>query len=536
MADSSLPPRKLLQSIDRTAILLILLFSLLIGGLLLKGDRTAPRVRSFNWAARQVGAEDQAMVMTFSRPMDQASVEQNLTIEPPLTGKFSWAGRRMAYTLDTPAPYGTSFELKLAKARDRFSRSDDARTQMQPFVSQFQTRDRAFVYLGVEGAEAGRLILANLTQKQQKILTPENLVVMDFKPYPNGDKILFSATERNSQTKGVLDQQLYRVTTGIVPRAPATSILESGNAAADPATGSGNPGEVKLVLDSQTYQNLKFDLSPDGQTIAVQRVKRNDPGDYGLWIIQGEAAPQKVNADPGGNFLIAPDSQSLAMSQGQGMAILPLATEAQTLDFLPKYGIILSFARDGSAAAMVKFNVNPENPTRSLFLVTNQGVERQLLTTDGSILEAVFDPAKRNIYCLYTRRLPGEVYQEEPYIAAIPLPSPGSPDLTQTEAKTDADGAKVPAKDLKRYDLLQLPVQRDIQVSLAPDGLGLLFDQVVASETSPTGSNTIRSREGKAITASQLWFLPLVQDQQGKPVPADPQPLELAGLRPRWLP
>lgn len=528
MADSPLP-RKLLQPIDRTAILLILLFSLLIGGLLLKGDRTAPRIRNFNWADRQVGAEDTAFVMSFSRPMDHASVEQNLTIEPPLTGKYSWAGRRMAYTLDQPAPYGTSFEVKLAKARDRFSRSDDARTQMQPFVSQFQTRDRAFVYLGVEGAEAGRLILANLSQKQQKILTPENLVVMDFKPYPNGDKILFSATERNSQTKGVLDQQLYTVTTGIIPRAPATSLLESGNAPVS-APSSENPGEVKLVLDSQVYQNLKFDLSPDGRTIAVQRVKRDDPGDYGLWIIQGEAAPQKVNADPGGNFLIAPDSQSLAMSQGQGMAILPLATDAQTLDFLPKYGVILSFARDGSAAAMVKFNVNPENPTRSLFLVTNQGVERQLLTTDGSILEAVFDPTKRTIYCLYTRRMPGEVYQEEPYIAAIPLPGPA--DVAQTQT---ADGAKSPAKDVERYDLLQLPVQRDIQVSLAPDGLGLLFDQVVA-EAKPAAGSAIRSREGKVITASQLWFLPLVQDKQDKPAPADPQPLELAGLRPRWLP
>jgi hypothetical protein len=533
MADSSSPRPKLLQTIDRTAILLILVLSLSIGGLLLKGDRTAPRIRSFNWADRQVGAEDMAFVMAFSRPMEHTSVEQNLTITPPLSGKFSWAGRRMAYTLDTPAPYGTAFEVKLAKARDRFSRSDDARTEMQPFVSQFQTRDRAFVYLGVEGDEAGRLILANLTQKQQKILTPDNLVVMNFEPYPNGDKILFAATERNSQAKGLLDQQLYTVTTGIVPQTPATSILEPDKAAASPAA-SEKPGEVKLVLDSQVYQNLKFDLSPDGQTIAVQRVKRDDPGDYGLWIIQGEASPQKVNADPGGNFLIAPDSQSLAMSQGQGMAILPLATEAQTLDFLPKYGVILSFARDGSAAAMVKFNVNPENPTRSLFLVTNQGVERQLLTTDGSILEAIFDPTKRNLYCLYTRRLPGEVYQEEPYIAAIPLRNATA--ASPEPAQTDAEGAKVPAKDLERYDLLQLPVQRDIQVSLAPDGLGLLFDQVEASETKQAEPNRIRSREGKAITASQLWFLPLLQDPQGNPVPADPQPLKLAGLRPRWLP
>lgn len=510
MANLTAKSSKFFQPLDRTAIVLILVLSLLIGGLLLKGDRTAAKVRSFSWQDRQVGAEDTAFILAFNRPMDQASVEQNLQINPPLPGKFSWAGRRMAYTLDAPAPYGKSFELTLENARDRFSDADDPRTQMQPFSGQFRTRDRAFVYLGVAGEEAGRLILANLTQQKHQILTPENLVVMDFKPYPDGDRILFSATERTTQTKGILDQQLYTVTTGIEVQSPATSLL--GAPPPDTTAKQGRPaGEVELVLDSKDYQNLKFDLSPDGQTIAIQRVKRNDPGDYGLWIIKADAKPEKVNADQGGNFLIAPDSQSLAMSQGQGMAILPLAQEAQALDFLPKYGVVLSFARDGSAAAMVKFNVDPKNPTRSLFLVTNQGTEKEILNTDGSILEAAFDPTKTNLYCLYTKRLPGDVYEEEPYLAAINL------------------------KTYQIIDLLRLPIQRDIQISLAPDGVGILFDQVVTDgNKNPNGA--IRSRDGRAITAGQLWLLPLLQDDQGQAVPADPEGLDIAGLRPRWLP
>ncbi len=498
------------QPIDRAAIVLVLMLSLTIGGLLVKGDRASARVRDFNWQNRQVGAEDTALILTFSRPMDHASVEQNLQIAPALPGKFSWAGRRMAYTLDTPAPYGKNFELKLEKARDRFSRPDDERTQVQPFVGQFRTRDRAFAYLGVEGEEAGRLILANLTRQEQKILTPADLVVMDFKPYPEGDRILFSATPRSNQTRGILEQQLYTVTTGIPMQPPATGWGEPQ------VTPENRPaGEIELLLDSKEYQNLKFDLSPDGKTIAVQRVNRNDPGDYGLWIVKSGEAPKKVNTEPGGNFLIAPDSQSLAMSQGQGMAILPLATEAPTLDFLPKYGVALSFAKDGSAAAMVKFNVDPQNPTRSLFLVTNQGIEKELLNTDGSILEGIFDAAKQNLYCLYTKRLPGEVYVEEPYLAAINLST-----------------AKI-------TDLLRLPIQRDLQISLAPDNVGILFDQVASDDTVAPNTNSqsaIRSKEGKVITSSQLWLLPLLQNEQGMPVSSDPQPLEISGLRPRWLP
>jgi hypothetical protein len=201
---------KPVQPIDRTALILMIVLSVVIGFFLLKGDRAMAKVREFSWQDRQVGAEDSAFILTFSRPMDHVSVEENLQIDPPLFGKFSWAGRRMAYTLETPAPYGQTFEVKLDQARDRFSQADAISDGMQPFNGQFRTRDRAFVYLGVDGEEAGRLVLQNLTQQEQKILTPENLVVMDFQPYPEGDRILFSAIERTSEAqRGLADQQLY---------------------------------------------------------------------------------------------------------------------------------------------------------------------------------------------------------------------------------------------------------------------------------------------------------------------------------------
>ncbi|PSB62402.1 hypothetical protein C7B61_14600 [filamentous cyanobacterium CCP1] len=107
------------QNLDRAALTLILVLALAIGFLLIKGDRVSARVRDFTWQERQIGAADTAFILNFSRPMEQASVEENLHIDPPLPGKFSWAGRRMAYTLESPIPYGQSFELTLDGARDR---------------------------------------------------------------------------------------------------------------------------------------------------------------------------------------------------------------------------------------------------------------------------------------------------------------------------------------------------------------------------------------------------------------------------------
>lgn len=490
------------QPLDTVAIALMLVLSLLIGLLLWQGDAVAPRVRDFSWQDKQVGAEDTSFTLTFSRPMDTKSVEANLQIDPPLPGKISWAGRRMVYTLLAPAPYGISYQVQLQGARDIFTQEGAKQHLNQQFQGKFSSRDRAFIYLGVEGEEQGRLILYNLTQQQKTLLTSKDLVVVDFKSYPAGEKILFSATERISNRQALIASQLYAVTTGI----------HSGQADAP-------PGKIDLVLDSKDYQNLKFDLSADGKTIVVQRVSQRNPGEFGLWVLRDDGGqdarptPQPIQSQPGGDFVITPDSTAIAVAQGQGVAILPLQSQAEKpLDFLPQFGTVLDFAKNGSQAAMVKFN---SDYTRSLFLVTNGGVQKQLLRTTGSIFSCEFAPSQ-NLYCVLSQLLQGQEYQEQPYLAAI-------------DSKT---GKQIP--------LVVLPNQREVQMSLSPDGLALLFDQVIAVKTSAgaTGNNTPQTDEGQAIATSRLWLLPLLPATPGAGATKHPQPeqLPLPGFHPRWLP
>lgn len=493
---------RLSQPLDRAAIALMLVLTLLIGILLWVGKQNAPRVRDFSWQDRNIGADDTAFLISFSRPMNHASVEEQLQITPPLSGKVSWAGRRMAYTLKRPAPYGTAYELQLQGGTDYLNREP----ALNPFLGRFRTRDRGFAYIGVQGEEAGRLILYNLTRQQKQVLTPENLVVMDFKPYPLSDRLLFSATERANQAQGLLEQKLYTVTTGITVNPPpqVSATPDDQPLVAPPAKPA---GEVQLVLDSQDYQNLKFDLSADGRIIVVQRVNRKDPADFGPWILYEGKSPEPLKGEPGGDFLITPDSNSLAISQGQGLAILPLEPNAKPLDFLPKFGVVLTFSRDGSLAAMVKFNTDR---TRSLFLVSSQGTQKELLRTQGSILNAQFDPTRQVLYCLLTNLvIAGDLYREKPYLAAIDL------------------------KTNQLNPLLELPEQRDIQMSLAPDGIGILFDQTSSTDAGPP--ETIqRTQDGKAIENSKLWLLPL--DLEKPTAALQLEALPLNGMHPRWLP
>lgn len=512
-------PKLFSYPLDRAAAIAILVLVITVTGVVLFAQQPAPAVREFSWQDKLVGAEDQAFFLTFSRPMDHKAVEEHLALKAIISendqqvipGKASWAGRRMAYTLLAPAPYGYPYSLTVERAWDRFS-SDraDPEQMLVPFEGHFRTRDRAFLYLGTKGEESGRIVLYNLTRKEKRALTPETLVVMDYEPYPDGDRVLFSAVERASRDQGLLSQQLYVATTGVKAVDPAVTPGAQNEAAAFPLT-----SDVQLLLDSDEYQNLKFDLSPDGQTIVVYRVNRQNPSDFGLWTLRVEAdgtpALTPLPAEPGGDFLITPDSQAIAYLQGQGMALLSLSEDsAETLDFLPQYGLVLDFAPDGTAAALVRFDADPTEPTQSLFLVTNQGEEENLLSVPGAIVDAQFSPTGDYLYGIVTERLPGDVYAEQPYLIAIDLETGD------------------------RSDLLLLPAQPNIKMSLAPDGLGLLFDQITtAVSADPAG---LRSTDGNVIADSTLWFFPILFDEGGTPLQADPNELPTAGFYPQWLP
>lgn len=506
------------QPLDRAAILLILGLSVLIGVLLWSGDRTAPRVRNFSWQNKQVGAQDAAFILTFNRPMDQASVESNLRIEPPLPGKTSWAGRRMAYTLDEPAPYGTSFQVQLQEAQDRLSKKASNRSLVKPFLGRFTTRDRAFVYLGVAGADTGRLILYNLTRQQKIALTPPDLIIDEYEPYPEGDRILFSGTERGTQ-KGLFqefDPKLYTVSTGIHLNSP------------DQQQGSQTPaGQIKLMLDNTDYKNYQFDLSPDGQAIVVERLDKRKSAPSSFWLLKPDSPPKVLKIRPGENFTITPDSNSLMIDLGRGLTISPLDPEKISKPiFLPEFGRVLNFAWDGSVAAMVKEN---SDDSLSLFQISAQGGQKELLRTTGSIYSAQLSPSKQILYCLLTQTRSGVDYQEQhPYLAAINLQSGKLMPL--------ATLTKLAAIDLETGKLansVNVSSRQDWQISLASDSTALLYAQ--ANSPSQSIESTERNR------ARNLWLLPVLPVRnlqadtltQAKP---RPEALPLQGFHPVWLP
>jgi hypothetical protein len=494
-----------LQPIDRVFIPLLIGLGLSIG-LIGWSSKTCkhncwlsdtPRVRSFSWNDRKIGTKDTAFILTFDRSVSREIVTKNLKISPPLPGKISWSGNRLAYTLATSAPYGEKFQISLQQPAFK----DTEKTAIKSFTSNFSSRDRAFAYIGSKGEERGRLILYNLTQQAKTILTPPNLTVMDFKPYPEGDRLLFSAIDRQNNQNIVNPLNLFTVTTG----------LNTDNNQLNQTP------EVKLILDSQEYQNNQFDIAADNKTIVVQRLNRNNAEDYGLWIIKEGEKPRPLKEKPGGDFLITPDSNSIAIAQGEGIALLPLNSEAKPLDFLPKFGRVLSFSRDGSAAAMVNFNTdNPKYQyTQSLFYVNNRGTQKRLFNISGSLVDCQFNPAATHLYCLLTqlKKENNREFQEQPYIITVEL------------------------KSTKVTPLLALPNSREATIGVAPDGLGILFDRITTAKNQ-TKTSTLRTNSGEAIADSNLWLLipPMFDSTKSNSSVPQLAKLPLNGFHPQWIP
>mgnify|MGYP006179412245 FL=1 len=480
---------KRLAWFDRLVLATILALIAAISSILIQGNQVPTRGENFSWQGRKIGVRDNYFTLSFNRPIDRSDIETGLVIDPPLPGKISWSGDRLTYTLTELPIYGKKYQVKLPIA------------QGEDLIGEFYSHDRAFAYIGVNQEERGRLIVCNIiqgpnnvTELKKTILTPGDLVVTDFQIYPRGERILFSAFDRSDLGRDTPKQQLYTITTGLNHDEHGQNLPS---------------GRIERFLDAKTYQNLRFDLSDNGKTLIVQRINHGNPGDASLWVISddGQSRPLGIQGD---NFLLSPDGKKAVVSQTGGVAVIPLDVQGGKPQFLPTYEKILAFSRDGRQKLMVKSE--PDNQ-RSLFLLDDRGESRLLLRTANPIISCQFEPRQeKTLYCLKSDLVMGSdgKVKEEPFLGIIEL------------------------KTGKMTPLLALPNYRDVQMSMSPDGVALLFDQLA---TIPFGvGNDLVTGEGSSIADGRLWLLPLPDQFSPNSIPKIlPQELN-AGFKPRWLP
>ncbi|MBV5261585.1 hypothetical protein FLX56_24540 [Synechococcus moorigangaii CMS01] len=472
-------------------VVLIALFSLMLVVVLLWGwgDRTSTQVQAFSWEGRQFGVTDEQFQLSFNAAPDPAIVTENFTIDPPLAGRWSWSGKTFFYSLDEGPIYGQDYQFKLTPP----SQGPDQVATIAPFLSRVKSRDRAFAYIGTDETDRGRLILYNLTRQEKSVLTPADLVVLNFDVYPEGDRLLFGAIPRGSAQVNIGDQQLYTVTTGLNFQGDSTEPLPAGR--------------IQLLLDAQDYQNGPFQLADNGERLIIQRTNRENPRDRSLWVIEGQAEPRALGI-PADDFLLGPKGDLVAISQRNQLSLVPLQRNGGPIQAQEQFAKLLAFSPDQSQRVALQ----QTDSVYSLHLIDAQGQTTEILRTLTPIIDCRFEPrAAEMLYCLKLdqNETAGQII-EEPFLSALNL-------------RTGEETA-----------LLALPNYRDVGLSISADGVALLFDQVVTTPATPTSD--LLSATGRAIEGGRLWILALPEleaDTEIQPLP--PESL-MPGYQPQWIP
>ncbi len=186
------------MNLDRprhSPIALIGIVGLLLG-LLIAAVLLAPRVLAFYPTPGSLHAPAAAQItLIFSRPMDQASVETRLTIDPSVQGQFRWEGERLTFRPERPWPGGSAVQVRLAAGAHSTRYLPILRTQMWSFTVGvpriaylWPANGPADVYARpVEGEETSRL-------------TQTELGVYDYNLSLDGTILVYSAERSDGGT------------------------------------------------------------------------------------------------------------------------------------------------------------------------------------------------------------------------------------------------------------------------------------------------------------------------------------------------
>ncbi|MBL1211292.1 MAG: hypothetical protein FWJ34_16955, partial [Geminocystis sp. GBBB08] len=88
--------------------------------------------------------------------------------------------------------------------------------------------------------------------------------------------------------------------------------------------------------------------------------------------------------------------------------------------------------------------------------------------------------------------------------------------------------------------LVALPKFQDMKISIAPDGFGILFDQLITENDVPQNSlktalpdDELLTDSAELILSSRLWLLALPSQESTQP---QLEELPIAGFKPQWSP
>lgn len=369
-------PMKSSNKFNRLFWILFSCLTLVISFMLIRGDQSYPRVVDTNLKNEILPLTTNQIVLTFNRNMDHTSVESNFSISPKMEGKFSWIGKKMAFSFKDSLSTNQKINIELKGAQDELG------NPMQSYKKSYQTQSQTLYFIGTDEGQKDRVVGFDLDQKKSSVLSPENLIVKDFRVHPNQDLIYLLGYKKGADESR---NNLYELDT------------ENGN--------------LKVLVDGQREYIFAFELSPDGKILLVRKGSVNpydqsslvDAGSLWTYDISHQKWKAFWNKDLyGSEFYFSPDSNYLVGRMITGdITILPVTEDPDKVVYLENYAGNYNLSPDGRQLVFVDFP-DPFSPN-DLLLRNNDGTTQTLVEKGGQIQFPIFNKNGDRIYFLMSK-------------------------------------------------------------------------------------------------------------------------------------
>ncbi len=211
---------------------------LAILAVLFYGDRVQTSVEFFSLEDQTVSSYTERMIFEFNRSVDTVEMEKTFFIDPAVDLELSWVGKKMVASFKEPLKEETSYTVRLGD-----------------YSAHFSTREKQLFYIDSSG-ENRQIWSYALTSASSEAMTPVDLLVVDYQITADGNTVVFFATPKNQITT----EEDYSVFPNLY-----TLDLESLELR-------------QLTEEVEDALNMYFKVSPDGQTILLNRLNLGEDG------------------------------------------------------------------------------------------------------------------------------------------------------------------------------------------------------------------------------------------------------------------
>lgn len=315
--------------------------ALVLGAVILLGDRVGAQVVQTWPAAGEAVAAYGRVGLTFAQPMQAASVAAHFSITPAIAGSLQWRGQQALFLPTVPLAQGVTYTAHLSAGAE----AQNGRATKEDLTWSFTVRSPRLVYLAP--ASKGALDLVQITPGGNPLsLTQTGGRVYDFAVAPDGEHIVYSLVNE----QGGVDLWL----------------MEDDGA------------NARLFIECLKSRCSVPHWAPDGARIAYSREEEGIApgaplGPPRVWTAQVDTgATQPLYQDSqvlGYGPVWSPDGQRLAFFDGSvgGIRVLDLASGGEMV--LPTLmGLVGAFAPDGQAMFFTDVQAQPNSVVGILYL------------------------------------------------------------------------------------------------------------------------------------------------------------------------